>query len=333
LAVKAVRISEFRRESLDSTNRTVISVDGTNEERMLTYMYASLFDSPAQTFVNTVNTVGVMGKGIAKIFRERYPKMYAEYRKLCDREQLKIGNLHLWKGDDRWVLNFPTKTTWRLPSKLEYIEKGLETFANNYERMGIVSASFPPLGCGNGNLNWSDVRPVMERFLGKLSIPIYVHNLHVGAEFVPEHREHHKVPAKLDEFWDDLRSAMYENKNVFFTGEGNHQFSVRLLENEIAIMRGGRQREKIPFEEIENAWVILRDGLLSVDKFSDVSSRRYKSYFFPLLKSLPYVRSARISRVGHEGLSKAEALFFAKQPERSKDAHLAAENKQECLSL
>ena len=103
---------------------------------MLTYLYASLFDSPAQTLVNTVDTVGVMGKGIAKTFRDRYPAMFAEYRKLCDRGELDIGKLHLWKGDDRWVLNFPTKTTWRLPSKLSYIEAGLQTFVSKYEKMG-----------------------------------------------------------------------------------------------------------------------------------------------------------------------------------------------------
>jgi O-acetyl-ADP-ribose deacetylase (regulator of RNase III) len=91
---------------------------------MLTYLYTSLFDSPAQTLVNTVNTVGVMGKGVAKTFRERYPAMFKEYKKLCDGGALTIGSLHLWKSDDRWVLNFPTKTTWRLPSKLEYIQQG-----------------------------------------------------------------------------------------------------------------------------------------------------------------------------------------------------------------
>jgi O-acetyl-ADP-ribose deacetylase (regulator of RNase III) len=299
---------------------------------MLTYLYASLFDSPAQTLVNTVNTVGVMGKGIAKTFREKYPGMFAEYRKLCDRGDLTIGNLFLWKGADHWVLNFPTKTTWRLPSKLEHIEKGLDTFVKYYEAMGIVSASFPPLGCGNGNLNWNDVKPLLERYLNKINIPIYVHSLHVGEDFVPEHKEVHSIPTTLKEFWADLRSSMHENKGVFFTGESGHPFSVRLLENELGIVRGGRLREKIPFEEIENAWVILRDGVLSVDKFSDQASRRYKSYLFPLLKSLPYVRSAPISRSGQEGLTKAEALFFVRRTGHSQDAR-AAEYKQECLSL
>lgn len=219
-----------------------------------------------------------------------------------------------------------------MPSKLEYIQQGLETFVKNYERMGIVSASFPPLGCGNGNLDWQDVRPLIERYLNQISIPIYVHNVHVDAEFVPEHKEAHNVPATFDQFVRDLHVAALENKGTFFTGEGDQPFLVQFRESELGVVRGGRQREKIPFEEIENAWVIMRDGLLSVDKFSDDVSRRYKSYLFPLLKSLPYVRGVQSSRVGQEGMTKAEALFFVRPTEGRKDAQ-AEEFKQGCLSL
>jgi hypothetical protein len=157
--------------------------------------------------------------------------------------------------------------------------------------------------------------------------------LHVGDEFVPEHKETHAVPTTLGEFWSQLTSIIYENKGTFFTGEGSHPFTVRINGgSELGIVRGGRQREKIPFEEIENSWVILREGILSVDKFPDEASRRYKSYLFPILKSLPYVRSAPISRTGQEGQTKAEALFFVRQIGRSQDARVE-EYKQECLSL
>lgn len=295
---------------------------------MLTYLYASIFDSPAQTLVNTVNTVGIMGKGIAKTFREQYPEMFKEYRRLCDRGELAIGKLHLWKGDGRWVLNFPTKTTWRLPSEIDYVERGLKTFVANYERMGIISASFPPLGCGNGNLNWTEVRPLMERHLSKINIPIYVHSLHVGSEFVPGHKE--AAPTTLEEFWSQLKSVIYENRGTFVTGEGNKPFSVKIHDREIGIVRGGHQREKIPFEEIENSWIILRDGILSVDRFPDEISRRYKSYLFPILKGLPYVRSTHMSR--NDGPTKAEALFFTRHIGKSEDARVQ-EEKQGCLSL
>jgi hypothetical protein len=198
--------------------------------------------------------------------------------------------------------------------------------------MGIVSASFPPLGCGNGNLNWNDVRPLIERYLSKINIQIYVHSLHVGDEFVPEHVTASAAPTTLQEFQLDLGSSLHENKGTFFTGESGQSFSVQMRENELGIIRGGRQRERIPLEEIENVWVILRDGILSVDKFSDEASRRYKSYLFPILKSLPYVRSTRISRTGQEGTTKSEALFFVRQPKKSQDA-CAGEFKQECLLL
>ena len=102
--------------------------------------------------------------------------MFAEYKRLCDQRKLGIGSLMLWRGADHWVLNFPTKTTWRLPSRLSYIEEGLKKFTASYEDLGITSISFPPLGCGNGNLEWQEVKPLMERYLRDLSIPIYIHD-------------------------------------------------------------------------------------------------------------------------------------------------------------
>lgn len=134
------------------------------------------FSSPAQTLVNTVNTVGVMGKGIALEFKKRYLAMYEQYKKYCDDGSLTIGKLMLWRDEpDHWLLMFPTKTTWRKPSDLSYIEAGLKKFTDTYTDKGITSAAFPRLGCGNGGLNWEDVKPLMEKYLGPLSIPCYVY--------------------------------------------------------------------------------------------------------------------------------------------------------------
>jgi O-acetyl-ADP-ribose deacetylase (regulator of RNase III) len=143
---------------------------------MLKYTDLSLFDSPAQTLVNTVNTVGVMGKGIALEFRQRYPDMFLKYKDHCSAGLLDIGKLYLYRTEHHWVLNFPTKRHWRNPSKPEWIELGLEKFAATYLAQGITSVSFPQLGCGNGGLNWeSDVQPLMVKYLEKLPIPVYVH--------------------------------------------------------------------------------------------------------------------------------------------------------------
>jgi len=142
---------------------------------MITYVIGNLFESPARVLVNTVNTVGVMGKGIAKDFKAIYPDMFREYQKLCESKKLTIGKLWLYKTPNKWILNFPTKTTWKQPAKVEYIESGLETFVRMYAKKGITSIAFPPLGCGNGELDWENqVRPIMEKYLKRLPIDIFI---------------------------------------------------------------------------------------------------------------------------------------------------------------
>lgn len=146
---------------------------------MIAYTDGDIFDSPAQTLVNPVNTVGVMGAGLAAQFKRRYPAMYKHYVVNCQAGQLQIGELWLWRAPvtpSRWVLNFPTKVDWRAPSKLEWIEAGLRCFVDTYSDMGITSVAFPFLGCGHGGLDWlSEVQPLMARHLDQLPIPVYVH--------------------------------------------------------------------------------------------------------------------------------------------------------------
>jgi O-acetyl-ADP-ribose deacetylase (regulator of RNase III) len=160
---------------------------------MLEYVTANLFDSPAQTLVNTVNTVGVMGKGIAKQFKQRYPDMFAKYREFCEAGRLTVGKLYLYRTPNKWVLNFPTKQHWRYPSKLEWIEAGLKKFARTYTDQGITSVSFPQLGCGNGELEWAEVRQLMERHLRRVSIPVLVHVASRDVNFVPEHKDRREL--------------------------------------------------------------------------------------------------------------------------------------------
>lgn len=145
---------------------------------MITYVRTSIFDSPAQTWVNAVNTVGVMGKGLAKAFKDRYPAMFQQYRYECEQRQLDIGRLSIYRSPDTIIVNFPTKKHWKNPSQVDYIEEGLRTFVAIYQHEGITSVSFPQLGCGNGGLDWSsEVRPLMERYLQPLPIPVYVHEV------------------------------------------------------------------------------------------------------------------------------------------------------------
>lgn len=153
---------------------------------MITYLKGDIFSSPAQVLVNTVNTVGVMGKGVALEFKKRYPEMFDVYERVCGAKKLDVGKLLLWRGAEKWVLMFPTKKHWRNPSKPEYVEAGLQKFVDTYAEKGITSIAFPRLGCGNGGLDWTLVQPLMERYLKRLPIPVYIY---VGTyqDQVPEH--------------------------------------------------------------------------------------------------------------------------------------------------
>ncbi len=143
---------------------------------MLTVLKGDLFQSEAQTIVNTINCVGAMGKGIALEYKKKYPEMYAKYVSLCKNKQISIGKLWLYKTDTKWILNFPTKDDWRNPSKIEYLVLGLEKFVATYKDKGITSIAFPLLGANNGGLDPKLSLEVMVRYLKDLDIDVYIYD-------------------------------------------------------------------------------------------------------------------------------------------------------------
>lgn len=134
-----------------------------------------LFDSKMQTLTNTVNCVGVMGAGIALAFKNRYPKMFKTYKTLCNKKLLKTGLLQICKEGDKLILNFPTKEHWKNPSQMSYLESGLKKLVETYEDRGITSLAMPQLGCNNGGLDWNEVKPLMEKYLNQLNIPVEIY--------------------------------------------------------------------------------------------------------------------------------------------------------------
>ena len=137
---------------------------------------ANVFEvSGVQTVVCTVNLVGVMGAGVAKEYRRRYPEAYHSYRSAC-RRGFSIGQLLLQRlNDGRLGLCFPTKQHWRNPSELPWIELGLEHLVKTYKSRGITSLAITPLGCANGQLNYQkDVRPLMHYWLNQMDIPVHI---------------------------------------------------------------------------------------------------------------------------------------------------------------
>lgn len=130
---------------------------------MIDHVHGNLLHAPAEALVNAVNTVGVMGKGIALQFRQRFPAMFVAYELACRAGEVRAGRMHVFdRGESvepaRWIVNFPTKRHWREPSRLADVEAGLVDLVVTVQRLKIRSIAIPPLGCGLGGLRWDDVR-------------------------------------------------------------------------------------------------------------------------------------------------------------------------------
>jgi len=140
---------------------------------MISILIGDLFESKVSTLVNTVNCAGVMGKGIALEFKKKYPNMFNDYVERCNLNQVQLGKPYHYKDlSGVSIVNFPTKKHWRSPAKLEDIQTGLDEFISKYKEWGIESIAFPPLGCGNGGLDWHVVGPIIYQKLSELDIYI-----------------------------------------------------------------------------------------------------------------------------------------------------------------
>jgi O-acetyl-ADP-ribose deacetylase (regulator of RNase III)/uncharacterized protein YwgA len=132
-----------------------------------------LLKADAEALVNTVNCVGVMGRGVALQFKKKFPKNYAQYKKACDAQEVTIGKMLIFPlgtlSNPRFIINFPTKEHWRGHSQLSYIEDGLEALVAEVKAHDIRSVAIPPLGCGLGGLEWNEVRPLIERAFTSLT--------------------------------------------------------------------------------------------------------------------------------------------------------------------
>lgn len=140
---------------------------------MVQVLVGDMFESKAQTLVNTVNCVGVMGKGVALEFKKRFPDMYQDYVSRCNKGLVHLGQPYVFKRPSKpWILNFPTKGHWRSVSRLSDIVQGLKYLERHYKEWEITSLAVPPLGCGQGQLEWSVVGPTLYRHLNHLDIPV-----------------------------------------------------------------------------------------------------------------------------------------------------------------
>jgi len=292
---------------------------------MITYVIGDLFHSPAKVLVNTVNVVGVMGKGIAKDFKAIFPEMFQEYQKLCEQKTIDTGKLHLWRGPHKWVLNFPTKQHWRYPSKPEYIEAGLKTFVSGYARNSISSVAFPQLGCGHGDLDWArQVRPLMERHLSNLPIEVFIHLYQKDPFALLEHKDIEETKSWLrsepeslafSEVWEDLLGVL-RTRQEFATLEAGKQFMVRATNTpaEGLIFEDGAELF-VPQDALLDAWQHLRSvGFLTVEGLTQ-GLDMHADKVMALLATLPYLKPAKIAaKRAMQGEKFSTAIQFVPRP-------------------
>jgi O-acetyl-ADP-ribose deacetylase (regulator of RNase III)/uncharacterized protein YwgA len=139
-------------------------------------LVGDILKSKAQTLVNTVNCVGIMGKGIALEFKNRFPEMFKDYVQRCDRNEIRVGEPYIYKSlFGQQIVNFPTKEHWKSISKISDIENGLNFLLSHYKSWGITSIGIPPLGCGNGQLEWKVVGPLIYKCAKQMDIPVEIY--------------------------------------------------------------------------------------------------------------------------------------------------------------
>ncbi len=210
----------------------------------------NLFNSNCQTLVNTINCVGAMGKGLALVFKLRYPAMFDLYRSHCQKGLISPGTLWLYKRDPSyaWVLNFPTKYHWKYPSKLEYLEKGLDKFLQTYKAQGIQSIAFPLLGTDNGGLDKEEVLNLMQCYLSQCEIPVEIY------EYDPSAR---------DDLFESFK-AKWEKREVaeiiIETGIRKDRIitiSERLASGEVSSMIGLIESKGISLKTIEKCFAYI----------------------------------------------------------------------------
>ncbi len=168
---------------------------------MITYFKGNLLESNAEALVNTVNTMGIMGKGIALQFKNLFPNNYKMYVNACTNRELKVGSLLVTEDESlltgrKTIINFPTKTNWRLPSEYSYIEEGLVDLVRIIRERSIRSIALPPLGAGNGGLDWARVKVLLERHLTSLDCKVFIYEPNTAINEVLKKERVRLTPAR-----------------------------------------------------------------------------------------------------------------------------------------
>lgn len=263
---------------------------------MFEYIEGDIFDSPAQVIVNTVNTVGVMGKGLALSFKQRYPEMFNRYKSACEKHLLTVGKLMLFYEIDHWILLFPTKENWRNPSKIEYIESGLMKFVSTYADKGITSIAFPKLGCGNGELDWDVVKPLMESYLKRLPIDVYIY-LGTNPDLIPEHKEQQKTLKWLRDNAKDMSFDGLKDDFAYLTALLPYPFEYSSKKYEMNMKTSLEIREvdhETQFSFSESEFYEIWDDIRNRSVFSIDHANEKTEILYALLNHVGYLSKIKL---------------------------------------
>lgn len=272
---------------------------------MIYFIKGNLLESNAEALVNTVNIVGVMGKGIALQFQKAFPANAKAYMDACKSKSLSIGKLLITKEDsllegEKTIINFPTKTQWQLPSEYEYINAGLESLRNEIENRQIQSVAIPPLGAGNGGLDWQRVKQLIVTHLGDLDADIYIYEPNAAIQEVLKKERVKLTPARamlLGVFYELVRDGEFVSefaaeKIAYFLQRfgGKASFKLTYSANFYgpysgkvrhmlyylngSYIMGYSSKDKKPFEELE----LVMDAETDIDSYlNQPENRQYKA--------------------------------------------------------
>lgn len=265
---------------------------------MINYIRGNLFTSNAKILVNTVNTVGVMGKGIAADFKKIYPKMFEEYMSLCEKGQLDIGELYLYKTSNKWILNFPTKKHWKSPSTVEYIEKGLQKLVEQATKLQLRDIAMPKLGCGNGGLDWeTQVKPIVEKYLKKSPINVSIYDF--DKEIISEHLKPKEIEEWLRSdpqtltfsvFIEDLKSNIQDGLIAKELSLNNTKYFVQYDDtNELFEFKSKDKVLILSIEDLKSIFYTLKTlGKVCInDLYTEL--QQYTNEIFDFIEELLYI--------------------------------------------
>ena len=299
---------------------------------MLKFITGNLLESEAEALVNTVNTVGVMGKGIALQFKNQYPYNYKVYSKACKDGDFKIGDLLVVEEDSllsgrRTIINFPTKTDWRKPSEYIYIEEGLKKLVELIKQKNIKSLAIPPLGAGNGGLEWNKVKAMMQYYLRNIDAEITIFQPNSAIEEILKSERVKLTPARamlLSVLFDLVKSGEFVSEfsaekvayflqrfgaqdnfklqySANFYGPYSGKVKHVLYHLNGSYVTGYSSKDKKPFEEIglrANTEKEITEFLnsnenanykLIVDKTKEFLRGFYSSFGLELLSTIDYI--------------------------------------------